>query len=308
MKTLVYHLGVWAGFFSEYCNMLYAVIYCKRNGINFKLYSKDANFGKENGWQDYFMPYFVEVNDSFHHSLNYRFPKDPVTISLRHCLSSVKRMLVKRDKSEFRPYYKFKESSHMRKVKLKYGFDYFTQDIWHDIKHQLVMSDLSELHDLDKTIWKYNDCTSLKVCKMLNNSDLRAFSGGGYVGVHIRRGDKITEAPNSSITKYMKAIEAQTDCKKIFVATDDYTVYEELCAAYPDYHFFTLTGKNKKGYQQNDFNDALPEMRYEETIALFADVEMLTEAELFVGTFSSNVGQYMLIRRNGKNCCMIDRI
>lgn len=104
----------------------------------------------------------------------------------------------------------------------------------------------------------------------------------------------------------MDAIKAKSNCRKIFVATDDYTVFENLCNSYPDYQFFTLTKNTKKGYQQSDFNNASPQMRYEETIALFADIEMLSKAELFVGTFTSNVGQYMLIRRNGKECYMTD--
>lgn len=72
-KTLVYHLGVDAGFFSEYCNMLYAISYCLLHKIRFTLYSVDANFGKERGWQDYFQPFFYEVSDDFHHTMNYRF-------------------------------------------------------------------------------------------------------------------------------------------------------------------------------------------------------------------------------------------
>lgn len=306
MKTLVYHLGVDAGFFSEYCNMLYAFLYCKRNGINFKLYSEDANFGKEKGWQDYFMPYFVEVQESIHHTHNYRFSQKVVTTSFRHFLGSLKRMLIYRDISQYIPYYKFLDSSTTRKIKRAYRLDYFTQDIWHDIPHHLVMKDLSMLHDIDNTIWRYNKNTAFCVCELLNMYELRRFIEEGYVAVHIRRGDKVSEAPNSSIIKYMEAIKEKTNCRNIFVATDDYAVYVELCKSYPDYQFFTLTQNTKNGYQQTDFNSAMPNVRYKETIALFADVEMMSKADLFVGTFTSNVGQYMLIRRNGKKCCMID--
>ena len=178
MKTLVYHLGVDAGFFSEYCNMLYAFLYCKRKDINFKLYSKDANFGKGKGWQDYFMPFFLEVEDSIHHTLNYRFSKEIVTTNIRHFLGSIKRMLLKLDSSQYMPYYKLKESAYIRNVKRVYQFDYFTQDIWNDLPHHLKMKDLSALHDIDKTIWNYNKETANNILNLLQMNDLRRLSGG----------------------------------------------------------------------------------------------------------------------------------
>ena len=60
-KKLVYRLGSEAGFFSEYNNMILGMLYCLKYKIRFELYSKDANFGYKNGWEDYFLP-FCEDN------------------------------------------------------------------------------------------------------------------------------------------------------------------------------------------------------------------------------------------------------
>ena len=46
-KTMIFHLGIDAGFFTEYTYMLHAMLYCLQHKIQFKLYSDDANFGWE---------------------------------------------------------------------------------------------------------------------------------------------------------------------------------------------------------------------------------------------------------------------
>lgn len=58
-KTMIFHLGIDAGFFTEYTYMLHAMLYCLQHKIQFKLYSDDANFGWEKGWTDCFVPFSV---------------------------------------------------------------------------------------------------------------------------------------------------------------------------------------------------------------------------------------------------------
>jgi hypothetical protein len=64
-RRLIFHLGYDGGFFSEYNNMILAMLYCLENKIKFILYSKDANFGYKNGWTDYFLPFCEEERDRF---------------------------------------------------------------------------------------------------------------------------------------------------------------------------------------------------------------------------------------------------
>ena len=56
-KTMIYHIGIDAGFFTEYTYMLHAMLYCLQHKIQFKLYSDDANFGWEKGWEDCFVTF-----------------------------------------------------------------------------------------------------------------------------------------------------------------------------------------------------------------------------------------------------------
>ena len=73
MRQLVFHLGHSAGFYSEFNNMVLAILYCQRHNIAFKLYSDDANFRIKKGWQDYFLPFCNESHNPVHHYINHRF-------------------------------------------------------------------------------------------------------------------------------------------------------------------------------------------------------------------------------------------
>ena len=72
-KTMVYHIGIDAGFFAEYTYMLNAMLYWLENHIRFTLYSKDANFAFQEGWRDFFQLFCEEKNESFHHLFNRQF-------------------------------------------------------------------------------------------------------------------------------------------------------------------------------------------------------------------------------------------
>lgn len=59
-SVLVFHVGESAGFFSEYNCMILVMLYCLQHKIQFKLYSRDANFGYEKGWTDFFESFCKE--------------------------------------------------------------------------------------------------------------------------------------------------------------------------------------------------------------------------------------------------------
>lgn len=42
--TLIFHIGHSAGFYSEFNNMVIAILYCRKHGIDFNIYSSDSNF------------------------------------------------------------------------------------------------------------------------------------------------------------------------------------------------------------------------------------------------------------------------
>ena len=71
-RKLLFYIGYDAGFFSEYNNMLLAILYCRRNNIQFYLSSKGANFAYSCGWRDYFEPFCKELNIPYQRIMNPR--------------------------------------------------------------------------------------------------------------------------------------------------------------------------------------------------------------------------------------------
>lgn len=313
-RKLVYHLGYDAGFFSEYNNMLYAMMYCLTHKIQFNIYCDDANFGFEKGWQDYFEPFFDEVHDDFHHKNNYRYFEKPITSDFVVYLKRLTKTILKMNKKYYRPYYKFEETEIVRKHKKETKCDLYTQDIWNDLIEyptkrivtnpcdNTCISEFDFLNILNSMVWKYNEKTKSAINDTIGKIEIPK----DYVGIHIRRGDKIKEAAFLSIDNYMSILKDKTEIMNVYVATDDFKMIKILCTNYPAYNFYSLTKEVSTGYEQTDFDNYDKINKQSHMISLFSDIEMLANAKCFVGSFSSNVGLYIAIRRNRERCFYVD--
>ncbi|CAH1787663.1 unnamed protein product [Owenia fusiformis] len=105
------------------------------------------------------------------------------------------------------------------------------------------------------------------------------------IGVHIRRGDKITEAEPIPTYKYIERIEAyinQLDYKtsndkvpSIFIASDDRKLIDQIKQHYTQYNIIHV-----------------PHYFFKTHLDLIMfDILLLKECDYFIGTFSSNVGR-----------------
>src|SRR6185369_14450129 len=90
-RTLVFHLGVEAGFFSEFNNMVLAMLYCLHHQIRFVLYSDNANFKVSKGWEDFFLPFCEETRRPEHRELNNRFPPERISAEKRERIECFKK-------------------------------------------------------------------------------------------------------------------------------------------------------------------------------------------------------------------------
>jgi hypothetical protein len=75
-KMCVYHVGLSAGFFSEYNSMILAMGYCLTHRIRFVLQGGHANFGDDKGWEDFFEPFCeLDYNDKNKHyrTVNWKY-------------------------------------------------------------------------------------------------------------------------------------------------------------------------------------------------------------------------------------------
>lgn len=280
--SIVFRIGREAGFFSEYNNMLLAILYCIDNSIKFKLYSKHANFCFKFGWRDYFLPFCEESNFIFHKKYNYRSGNSRI--------------------SDF----------YARAMKVL-PLPYLTQHTWAEVRNHRVPKNnynnffpnnltlRERLNCLHKMIWRYNTETDCFIRNTIQSIEYTQ----PYIGLHVRGGDKVIEHQVYEIDKYIMMAENLSTLKRAFVLTDDYNIYEQLKQQYPLWEFKTLCLPEHKGYFLKNAIKSSKEVIRRDHLRLFASIDILEKSKFFIGTFSSNPGMHLGIRKMG-NCYGID--
>jgi len=280
-KRIVFNVEAHAGFYSEFNNMLFCLVFCLEKNISFDIQSKgDINFYNA-GWGDYFQPFFKEIKLPFLNKYNSR------------------------------PYLAYGIKFYMFKTILKtiYNIDYFTQDLFDqaraDYKHggtinipelNVNCSFLEFCSELIKIIYVFNASTRKEMNDLLKNLSLPE----DYIAIHIRSGDKIQEVPLYSQDDYIKHAIGKTN--NLYVYSDNYEIIEKIKIKYNDFNIYSLTEKNDTGYIHNDFVKLPPLERKKKMTKLFANIEIFCNANTFIGSIDSNPGMFVWMSRAGKNC------
>ena len=272
-KKCIFYVGHSAGFFSEFNNMVLAIIYCLLNKIEFKLYSKTANFSSNGlGWEEFFIPLCTQAYDEFNKYYNFRYGKD-----------------IEKVEADFYKQYA--------------NIDYFTQDVFDVSRSTLKTLKNIHINELEingnfkevfgliaKNIYKFNDNTKQEIYDLIKNLNLPK----NYVAVHIRSGDKITEASLISYDTYMEAVKKYSDLKDIFIFTDDYSIVDKIIKEYGNtYNIYTLTNKNEKGYYLHQLNEKSNNEKHKEFIKLFAMIEVCRQANICIGSYTVNPDSFL---------------
>lgn len=291
-KKMIFHIGCGSGFFSEYLGMVFALAYCKIHNIEFKLYSKDANFAYRKGWTDFFEPFCEEVDENFHSVYNMRIP-----------FPSLAKMMYKKivRKISIPSWFWKKYSWWYAKVfltapfyKRKYHFDYYTHDLWNKIqkfsKHNTIT-----IHKFLTATWKFNAETLKEITYITEKLNLPDV----FIGTQIRAGDKATEAQLIEFSVYMEKIKSlNTYIFDLFILTDDYRIIAEIRDSYPEYRIFTLCNEEANGYENSKFQRMDKETKRRELIKLFASIEILWKSELLVASLNANPSLFLYHRQH----------
>ena len=300
-QTLVFHVGWRAGFFSEYNNMILAMIFCIINKIKFVLYSNDATFKYQTGWNDYFLPFCESTNNPIHKYLNMR----PIQLKI----TEIKNL------KTLNWYIKINVFNLLAKLSKPFvSFDYYTQDLWNKIRHLDIDSNycipalaingnlLDACNVMVKLTWNYNTQTQNAINTLISSVQLPK----KYVGLHIRRGDKSTETKLLDRQKYMDKVKPLSDIRALFISTDDYQIIEDISMEYKEYVIYTLCNKDERGYFQEKFIKQDKEMIKRAHENLFASIDLLNNAQYFIGTFTSNLGIFLGMRMPQNKITSID--
>lgn len=266
------YLGIGTGFFSEFNNLILAILYCLVNKIKFKLYLvKARGFPANNGFEEFFMPFCKELLYNADIEFNNLFNFDKKDISILHSIVKEKYGI---------NYFFYFNSDIFTKTRISisnYHFDIKELGIYGNIHHAFGI--------IAKNLFRFNEKTQKEINALIESLNLPK----KYIGFHIRAGDKITEAELVEPEKYIKNLNKYTDIKDIFISTDDYSVIKKLQNKYGDkYNIYTLTNKKELGYNQESFELSNKNDKYNHLIEFFASIEILLNSELCFGSYTSN--------------------
>lgn len=287
LPKLIYHL-TFRGFYSEITNMINGYLYAIDKKYPFVLYSKDWIAAYDKGWQDYFMPYCEEESDKrlsyatilprnrFHHArLN----------SLDQKLTLAKKRLLHKPYYAQDLFYRFRDQAFIAKQ-----FNIPAHNIDGDI--------FCAYRAILKEIWRYNT----EIDQYINQKVKTLAIPRSFIALHIRRGDKVfgerKEAKLIDVHQYFdQALALVPEAETFFIATDDFTVIEECRRLYRYFNIVTLCGPNEAGHSEASFAVLSAKQRRQATLDLLVDSEVMKRADIFVGSFSSNVGRAMCLFR-----------
>lgn len=113
------------------------------------------------------------------------------------------------------------------------GVDYLTQDLWAEVHNRRMEAyefDIAELgirgsllqatEALIRRVWRFNDRTRTEIAARSSRLGLPA----EYIGLHVRRGDKGSEASEIELDRYAERLMQVTRVRNAFLATDDFSV------------------------------------------------------------------------------------
>ena len=273
-KEYIFHIGAKAGFYSELCNMVFAMLYCLKYEYKFTLYSKDANFAYDKGWTDFFLPFCEEKSFFLHKYYNTRNYKPQIR---KYAL--LWRAYRTLNKKSFLTYELWEK--------------YFCKDFdntFFDIPELGILGNLREASTIIvKMIYQYNDKTLKEIESYISDFALP----DKYDSMQIRRGDKITECSLCPIEHYFDAATQTSGNKNTFILTDDYNVIEEAQHKYPNWHIMTLTSPDEQGYDHEAFIKRSSLEKKQKLIKLFSSIEIIRKSNYFIGTYTTNLGLFL---------------
>jgi hypothetical protein len=292
LEKIVYNFGSKQGFYSEFNNLILTWIYCQQNDIVLELFEKNSIFTSLNSWSEFFDPYFHHRTEQFHHFYN---PRDYFgEVSWKQVLKN----LILSQKAIFL----LKHRLIGRKLKKKYAFDYYTYELFSSARNRNLEHIIIELpkenfkgslkscfkHCVDR-IYQFNKTTLKDINHLIKSLNIPT----KYIGVHIRLGDKSTEANIFSVHEYLRKIKEVSTCKNIFLLTDDYKAIEELTKLEPTYNIYSFCETNEHGYVHSEFVSLEDSKKRLAMLRLFASMEILKKSDFFIGTYSSNPGMFL---------------
>ncbi len=285
------------GFGSELNNMLLGLLYGLWTGQTFQLSSRTWNARYQSGWTDWFEPFCTECPAKL-------LETGSVWDDLRRHLDG-----------DFRSRCRWRVRQVL--VRALYPGTSLTYQRWPEFRSPRFAAQrffipslgidgdiFAALQVLARMLWRLRPQVKSRI-----HAQVRAALPEAYVGVHIRRGDKLSsrEAERVEVRSYLARMDSLgTGLDTVFVASDDHNAVAEFRLAAPHWRVVSFCQPTLRGHRQASFNSQRPEQRQLATEHILRDLEALIRAEYFIGTFSSNLGRLLCLLRGQRQCTSMD--
>jgi len=278
-KTIIFSFTS-AGLFSEINNFLLTVLYASKNNYQIKI-----DFSSLDGINENDLKKILDIKD---------FPK-VFSNSIRRVSTRSWRTYI----YGYSGYYKI-----LQLIKYIINNTYFIiyskiknidvdlfQKHWQQIRRlrlNLTQDDKLFLYTKANQLWIYK--------KEIDNNN-------NYIGVHLRRGDKIIETEFITIEMYINEIKKQSaiyNIKKVLVFTDSIKVGKQIQQKLDDFDV-TILNLDENGYFHKEFLQLPYEVRLNKTFQLCNIVNKMVLATHYIGSNDGNLSAFISLLRNGKN-------
>ena len=271
-RKLIHHFGTGNGFYSELNSLLFSVLYCLQHKLRLELYSKDAPFTFGNGWNEYFKDFCPEFRNRF----------------VGKCIS---RDYSKNNIHDHICYlYKFISGNTILNDTYWYCRTGWFENCHFYIPELGIDGDIRQaMKVIIPIIYRFNN----RYTHIINNFIKGLNLPQEFISLHVRAGDKITERNLIKPQTYLEKAKSLSNCHNIFVATDDYRIFEQLRDDNPDFTFYTSTSPEERGNDTEKLFASSRDVIRQNLIEMFASVEVFLHSKLFIGTYSSNPGLFV---------------
>lgn len=158
---------------------------------------------------------------------------------------------------------------------------------------------LNRVREYAREVWRVNEETRAQMEEMRRAVGLERAKT--LVGVHVRRGDKVREVAEVEIARYVDAIRVvSNESVPVFVASDDGSAIMDVRRRLNERIVLATKGvERREGHVQAEMNRRFMKGKYGSVVELLFEVEVLANASIFVGTFSSNLARLVHVLRKG---------
>lgn len=281
--AIIYSLST-RGLYSELFNLCLANVYAQQKHLSLKLNTCLWNARIKKGWQDYFEPTLESSNNPLP-------AQDKVYTNEKPWIGKI----------YYNPYAFF--SYYYRLLLNKFYLvlhpnHLLTKDVFNDMRSKGFIHDVLGKNAFNhmalsfKQLYLLNDDTKEMIRQRSEELELP----NCYIGVHIRRGDKISskEMQDIHLDRYINAIKKHNDISSnVYIATDDISIIDIIKQKVESLHINIYYNRlnHSQGFIESEFNEASMQVKKEETLNVLLDMDILIHSQFFIGTYTSNLSR-----------------